>query len=189
MPRLRLFSPSESLTVEGKQGYGRAATLSLWEYAIAKLKGSTTFVKFAIVGSFGYLVNQFFLFLVYDSPVLWFLPAKETSVTILFVTYTDVRLLMAIVAGVEAAILSNFFWHNIWTFTDRTERLPMPLRFVTFHLTSIGSPIISGTTVAILTPRFGVNAYLANSLGIALGMFFNWLWNAQVIWRKGKEPP
>ncbi|MCJ7510952.1 MAG: glycosyltransferase family 2 protein [Dehalococcoidia bacterium] len=188
VPRPRSLPQSGSLAVEGKQGSDGAATLSLREYVIAKLKGSTTFVKFAIVGSLGYLVNQFFLFLVYDSPVLWFLPAKGTSVTILFVTYTDVRLLIAIVAGVEAAILSNFFWHNIWTFTDRTERLPMPLRFVTFHLTSIGSPIISGTTVAILAPRFGVNVYLANSLGIALGMFCNWVWNAQVIWRKGKEP-
>jgi putative flippase GtrA len=179
---------SESLGVKGKQGHDEAATLSLREYAIAKLRGSTTFVKFAIVGSFGYLVNQFFLFLVYDASVLWFLPDKDTDVTVLFVTYTDVRLLIAIIAGVEAAILSNFFWHNVWTFTDRTERLPMPLRFVTFHLTSIGSPIISGTTVAILTPKFGVNVYLANSLGIALGMFWNWVWNAQVIWRKGKEP-
>ncbi len=140
------------------------------------------------MGSFGFLVNQSLLFLFYDSPALWFLPAKDTSLTILSVTHTDVRLLIAIAAGVEAAILSNFFWHNVWTFTDRTDRLPLMLRFVTFHLTSIGSPIISGTTVAVLAPKFGVNVYLANSLGIALGMIWNWFWNAQVIWRKNKEP-
>ena len=187
MPRLRLFSSSESLAAEGTQGYGGTAAPSLREYAIVKLKGSTTFIKFAIVGTIGFVVNQFFLFLFYDSPALWFLPAKDTSVTILFVTYTDVRLLIAIAAGVEAAILSNFVWHNVWTFTDRTQRLPMLLRFVTFHLTSIGSPIISGTTVAILSPKFGVNVYLANSLGIALGMSWNWVWNAQFIWRKSTE--
>ena len=43
-------------------------------------------------------------------------------------------------------------------------------------------------TVAVLAPKFGVNVYLANSLGIALGMIWNWVWNAQVIWRKNKEP-
>jgi len=168
------------------EGYGR---LAAWrDHAAARLTGSSTFIKFLIVGAIGYLVNQFFLYLVYDSPAFPFLPEKDTSVHILFLTYTDARLLIGIAAGVEAAILSNFLWHNIWTFTDRTERMPMLLRFLTFHLTSIGSPVISGTTVAVLTPNFGVNAYIANSLGIALGMTWNWLWNSQFIWRKGKEP-
>lgn len=163
--------------------------LAAWrDYAVARLAGSSTFIKFSIVGTIGYLVNQFFLYLVYDSPAFPFLPEKDTNVHILFLTYTDVRLLIGVAAGVEAAILSNFLWHNIWTFTDRTERLPMVLRLLTFHLTSIGSPIISGTTVAVLTPNFGLNVYIANSLGIALGMTWNWLWNSQFIWRKGKEP-
>ena len=181
---MRRPRPSPQSPVAAGEGFGRH-----WrDYASARLAGSSTFIKFSIVGAIGYLVNQFFLYLFYDSPAFSFLPDKDTSVRIVFFTHPDVRLLIAIAAGVEAAILSNFFWHNVWTFTDRTERLAMPLRFVTFHLTSLGSPIISGTTVAVLTPRFGVNAYLANSLGIALGMLWNWVWNVQVIWRKGKEP-
>jgi len=155
---------------------------------MAKLRGSTTFIKFAIVGTFGYVVNQFFLFLFYDSPAFPFLPEKDTSATIVFITHPDILLLIATIVGVEAAILSNFFWHNVWTFSDRTQRLPMALRFVAFNITSIGSPIISVATVNVLTPKFGMNQYLANTLGIALGMIWNWLWNAQVIWRKGKEP-
>lgn len=180
-PRLAPGSP-----VVASEGDGR---LAAWrEHAVARLAGSSTFIKFLVVGTIGYLVNQFFLYLVYDSPAFPFLPEKGADVHILFFTYTDARLLIGVAAGVEAAILSNFLWHNIWTFTDRTERLPMALRFLTFHLTSIGSPIISGTTVAVLTPNFGVNAYIANSLGIALGMTWNWLWNSQFIWRKAKGP-
>jgi len=64
----------------------------------------------------------------------------------------------------------------------------MLLRLLTFNITSIGSPIISVTTVNVLTPNFGINAYIANSIGIALGMSWNWMWNTRVIWRKGKDP-
>ncbi len=167
-------------------GYGR---LAAWrDHAAARLAASPTFVRFLIVGAIGYLVNQFFLYLLYDSPAFPVLPAKDTSARILFFTHPDVRLLIATVVAVELAILSNFLWHNLWTFSGYTRRLPMLLRFVAFNVTSIGSPIISVTTVNVLTPRFGVNVYAANSIGIALGMTWNWVWNTQLIWRKGGEP-
>jgi putative flippase GtrA len=172
--------------VATNEGYGR---LAAWRDRIAaRIAGSSTLIKFSIVGAIGYLVNQFFLYLLYDSPVFPFLPEKDTSARIVFFTHPDVRLLIATIVGVEAAIVSNFLWHNLWTFSDRSRRLPIFLHFVTFNITSIGSPIISVTTVNVLTPHFGVNAYIANSIGIALGMIWNWVWNTQLIWRKGKEP-
>lgn len=183
MRRPRPLSQSP-LAVSG--GYGRLAG---WrDFAVARLAASSTFIKFSIVGAVGYLVNQFFLYVVYDSPALPFLPEKDTNARIVFFTHPDVRLLIATVVAVELAILSNFLWHNLWTFSDRSRRLPMLLRLVTFNITSIGSPIISVTTVNVLTPNFGVNAYIANSIGIALGMTWNWMWNTRLIWRKGKEP-
>ena len=168
------------------EGYSRLAT---WrDHVAARLAGSSTFIKFSIVGTIGYLVNQFFLYLLYDSPAFPFLPEKDTSARIVFFTHPDVRLLIATVVAVEVSILSNFLWHNLWTFSDRGRRLPILLRFVTFNITSIGSPIISVTTVNVLTPHYGINAYIANSIGVALGMTWNWVWNTQLIWRKGKEP-
>jgi len=162
--------------------------LAAWRgYAAARLAGSSTFIKFSIVGTIGYVVNQFFLYVFYDSPAFPFLPEKDTSARIIFFTHPDVRLLIATVIAVELAILSNFLWHNLWTFSDRSNRLPMLLRLIAFNITSIGSPIISVTTVNILTPNFGINAYIANSIGVALGMTWNWVWNTRLIWRKGKE--
>ena len=179
-PRLAPQSP-----IAASAGDGR---LAAWRgYAAARLAGSSTFIKFSIVGTIGYVVNQFFLYLFYDSPAFPFLPEKDTSARILFFTHPDVRLLIATVIAVELAILSNFLWHNLWTFSDRSNRLPMLLRLITFNITSIGSPIISVTTVNILTPNFGISAYIANSIGVALGMSWNWLWNTRLIWRKGKE--
>ena len=180
-PRLLPQSP-----IAPGEGYGR---LAAWrDYIVARAATSSTFIKFSIVGAIGYLVNQFFLFLFYDSPAFPFLPEKDTNARIVFFTHPDVRLLIATVVAVELAILSNFLWHNLWTFSDRSRRMPMLLRLLTFNVTSIGSPFISVTTVNVLTPNFGINAYIANSIGVALGMTWNWMWNTRLIWRKGKEP-
>jgi len=181
-PRLLPQSP-----IASGEGYGR---LAAWrDYVAARAAASSTFIKFSIVGTIGYLVNQFFLYLFYDSPAFPFLPDKGTDAHIIFFTDPDVRLLIATVIAVELAILSNFLWHNLWTFSDRSRRLPMLLRLVVFNITSIGSPIISVTTVNVLTPNFGVNAYIANTIGVALGMTWNWMWNTRLIWRKGNESP
>ncbi len=183
MPRPRILSDS---AIPPGDGYGRLAARR--GIIMAKAATSSTFVRFSIVGAVGYLVNQFFLFLLYDSPAFPFLPEKDTDARIVFFTHPDVRLLIATVVAVEVAILSNFLWHNVWTFSDRSRRLPMLLRWLAFNITSIGSPIISVTTVNILTPNFGINAYIANSIGVALGMTWNWMWNTRVIWRKSQEP-
>ena len=71
---------------------------------LQRLPGSTTFTKFLIVGGIGYLVNQFILLLVYDSPVFAFLPAKDTDFDFIFFTHPDVRLFIASVLAVEAAL-------------------------------------------------------------------------------------
>ncbi len=165
-----------------------AAAPSLRQHAVARLRGSTTFFKFLVVGTFGYLVSVLFIYLLYDSPAFPFLPDKGSTVALPFGLDGQPRLIIATVVAVEMSILSNFFWHNVWTFSDRARRLPMGQRFVVFNLTSIGSPAIQFVTVNVLTPNFGVSPYLAIALGVAIGMTWNWLWNVQVIWRKGKEP-
>lgn len=152
-----------------------------------KLPLPTTFTKFLIVGAIGYLINQFTLFLVYDTPLLWFLPTKETDIDLGLFTHTDIRLFLATVVAVEAAIISNFTWHERWTFRDRAQSKPRFLRFAQFNVTSIGSPIISVATVNILTPAFGVSPYITNSLGIALGLIWNWLWNTQLVWQVSQQ--
>lgn len=149
---------------------------------LQRLPVSATFIKFLIVGGVGYLVNQFTLFLLYDSPLSSILPAKGTDFDLIFFTHPDIRLLIASAIAVEASIVSNFFWHERWTFHDRDRRASLLIRFGTFNFTSIGSPLISVATVNILVPNFGVNPYIANTIGIGLGTAWNWTWNSMVIW-------
>jgi len=60
------------------------------------------------------------------------------------------------------------------------------LRFAQFNTASFGSPIISTATLNVLTPHFGINYLAANSIGIGLGVTWNWLWNTRFIWRRKK---
>ncbi len=143
---------------------------------------STTFVKFLIVGGIGYLVNQATLLLVYGSPVFWFLPAKDTDFNFRLFTHPDVLLFIASVLAVEAAVISNFYWHERWTFRHRERRAQPFIRFCKFNLTSIGSPVISVATVNVLTPVFDMSPYISNTIGIGLGTAWNWVWNTLVIW-------
>ncbi|TET18123.1 MAG: GtrA family protein [Dehalococcoidia bacterium] len=154
---------------------------------LQRLPVSTTFVKFLVVGGFGYLVNQSTLFLLYDSPVAALLPAKGSALDFILFTHSDVRLLIASAVAVELSIISNFFWHERWTFRDRERSTSLPIRFLTFNSASIGSPLISFTTVNVLTPLFGINPYIANTIGICLGTAWNWTWTSMVIWPRAQD--
>ncbi len=150
--------------------------------AIRRLPLPTTLTKFLIVGGIAYLINQFALFLLYDSPVFWFLPAKDTEASLGLFNHPDIRLLISSILAVEVAIFFQFNSHERWTFRDRAHKGWAPLRFLKFNLTSAVSPIIVVVTVNTLTPLFGISPYISNTIGIAAGMTWNWTWNTLVIW-------
>ena len=147
----------------------------------------TPLVRFLVVGGIGYLVNQVMLFLLYDSPVSFGLPPRGDDWQVAFVHVRDSSLLIASVVAVETAIVSNFLWHHIWTFADRSTT-GLAARFLRFNLTSLGSPAISLFCTNTLTPFFGVNYLVANSIGIVLGTTWNWLWASKVIWKRKTRP-
>ncbi len=146
------------------------------------LRRRATFVKFLIVGTIGFIVNTFALFVLYDTSILP-LPAKSTSWNFLGLIHPDARLFIASVIAVETAIVSNFLWHENWTFRWRPKRGPAPLRFARFNVVAIVSPIIQVATVNILTPFFGIYYLISNAIGVLLGLTWNWIWNTRVIWR------
>jgi dolichol-phosphate mannosyltransferase len=149
---------------------------------IRRLPLGATFVKFLIVGGIAYLINQFMLFLLYDSPVFWFLPDKDTDTNLLLFSHPDIRLLISSVLAVEIAIVFQFTSHERWTFKDRPRKGWGPFRFAKFNLSSAVSPIIVVVTVNTLTPIFGISPYISNTIGIAAGVMWNWTWNSLVIW-------
>ncbi len=101
--------------------------------------------------------------------------------------------------SIELAILSNFILNNIWTFQDRKlSPSQYPRKFIEFNLTSTGSIIIQ-TIVAFIGERFiglvdlftvpVINYVLDTgpifaSIGIILGMFWNFFAYSFFIWKK-----
>jgi len=157
---------------------------------IGRLPVSTTFLKFLIVGGLGFLINQFMLFLLYDSPVFWFLPAKDANLDLGLFGHLHTRLLVSIVLAVEVAIIFQFNAHERWTFRDRERKGWGPLRFLKFNATAAVAVIIAVATVYFLTPLFGDSPYIPNVIGTVLGFTWNWGWNTLVIWpqkQKGLE--
>ena len=172
---------------EAEEGTTAAARLA------HRLHLPTTFVKFVIVGSVGFVIFQFFLFLVYDSPVFWFLPSQDTSTDLGLFTHSDIRLLIASIVAVEIAIICQFNLHDRWTFRWRPRDGWIVGRFIQYQISSIVSPIIVVVTVNTLTPVLRSAAadgsfidtlapYISSALGVLMGFVWNWTLGSLIIW-------
>lgn len=152
-----------------------------------------TLAKFIIVGGVGFVIAQFGLFLIYDSPVFFFLPARHTHTDLGLFTHHDIRLLIASIASVEFAIVCQFNLHERWTFRERNRAGNIVKRFAQYNAASIVSPIVMVICVNVLTPVIRDSAgdgslieslapYLANTVGVLVGFSWNWLLNSLIIW-------
>lgn len=106
---------------------------------------------------------------------------------------------IAFFLAIETAIVSNFTFSNLWTFSDRKlKATQVPAKFLAFNLTSGGSIIIQ-QIVAILGERFiglfplFVLPIIAKSvdtgtmyavIGIFIGLFWNFFAYNHFIWKK-----
>lgn len=131
--------------------------------------------KFAVVGGFGALVQL-------------------TSLQLL---RTILPYQVAFFSAIELAVLSNFIWSNLWTFSDRKLSIAqVPMKFVQFNLASAGSIIIQQILafvgekfigLFVLFEIFGVEidtGLMYAVVGIFVGMFWNFFAYSKIIWRK-----
>jgi putative flippase GtrA len=120
-----------------------------------------TLRRFLVVGGVAYLVNQALLAGLYELAGLGLLAASALAL--------------------EASILLRFELNDRWTFRSRCQQT-LWVKFYRFHLSSFGSPLIALACVNLLTPALGVTYLIANSIGIALGLGWNWLLSNRVVW-------
>jgi putative flippase GtrA len=146
----------------------------------------TTLIKFMIVGGIGFVILQAITLLVYETG-FGFLPDKEARADLLVYTSKDIRLLVASIVAVEAAIFVQFNSHERWTFRRRKQDGNLLVRFAKFNLSSAAAFVTIVTTVNILTPEFGWSPYIANIVGVALGFIWNWTINTLIIWPRQRR--
>lgn len=138
---------------------------------LIRLVESQRFIKYAIVGLLGYIINASGLEIFYR---IGFSAG------------------IAAALGGELAIISNFFFNNFWTFGNEkiTKISKVILKFVQFNITSFGAIIIQGVTVGIGTAIFGEwtrQIILIFAVGF-LVIPYNYIIYNLVIWKTWKMP-
>lgn len=131
----------------------------------------TRFIKFAIVGAIGMVV---------DLTVLTF--SREIL---------GLPLTLAVALGFSIAVVNNFTWNRFWTFPESRKR-PIAGQLVQFTVVNLIGLAINEVIVLGLHPLFSTMihdpfAYLAAKV-IAIGVVLFWNYGANRIWTyKGIE--
>jgi len=135
-------------------------------------------LKFGVVGGFGFVVN------VLGAKLFKSLIIKNPAISISLVNGLSNAL------AAELAIISNFTWNNIWTFSQEkiTKTSLLFKKFFTFNVSSLITGIlIPSSIISLLTLLFGDRLFLYQIIAIfVLTVPLNWIVYNKIIWKKKK---
>ena len=130
----------------------------VWNVWWIRMYSSRVFIRFAIVGASGVLVNLLTL--------------------TLLLTYGMNKYLASPIA-IEVSIVSNFLLNNYWTFREREKASVLPVRGLRFNLVSLVALLVSYTIfvgLSILRPEG--SPQLHQLAGVIPAMLVNYFLNA-----------
>ena len=122
------------------------------------------FIKFAIVGGSGVVVNMGLLFIL--------------------TRYLSVRLEIASPIAIEVSILSNFTLNNLWTFSKRNTPVPFWTRLFRYHLVTGLPGAVNYLVLLLLVNSFGLHDMISNMIGILIGTFITYTLNSLWTWNE-----
>ena len=85
--------------------------------------------------------------------------------------------------SIELSIISNFVWHDLWTFSGRPVASSEIGRFLRFNMVSGSSLVAQFSVFLILTEALNIHFLLAQLTGIGVGGVWNYLINTSWTWR------
>lgn len=132
--------------------YAIDARLHMWGFDIPFFRMTRrlkTFVKFAVVGFSGTVVD--FVFYNIFIQVFALMPASSK------------------VFSAEIAIFNNFTLNHLWTFRYRKNETPLGVKFIIFNVVSLGGVAIAAGMIKFLHITYGDG--LANILGISFAFY------------------
>ena len=154
----------------------------LWGICLADPKRVDRFVKFAIVGIIGALVDFAVLNLmkvIFERIGLgegWDLPMDPHQI----------QLTAANAISFSAAVLSNFTWNRLWTFPESRER-PMGKQLFQFATVSIMGLVIN-TVILVVMDRYVFQRFFDERLSynlakaVAIGVVLFWNFGMNILW-------
>ena len=148
--------------VDRKLGSSKLGLRDIIEFILnawwIRLRALRTFIRFALVGASGTLVN---------------LGAFD------LLLHTGLNKFVSSPLAIEVSIVWNFFLNNSWTFGDRKTRDRTSIRGLKFNLVSLVSLGVSFTTfvaLSLLAPR--LSPLLSQLAGIIPAVFVNYFLNS-----------
>ena len=120
-----------------------------------------TFLKFAVVGGSGIIVNML--------------------VFLILTNYASIHHLVASAIATEIAILNNFTWNHIWTFKKRGE-MNILIRIAAFHGSRILGLIVTVAGLYVLSDLLGFPTNPSYLIAIGLGVIANFLTSDLFVW-------
>jgi dolichol-phosphate mannosyltransferase len=132
--------------IEEKSKFNKKEMISTFKVAIILgIKDKQRFIKFAVVGFTGFLVNWAGIEIFRITPITKYLANafyrfSETPVLNVLSTQSS----WSAALGAELSIISNFTFNNIWTFKEKkiTKFFPLIKSFLKFNFTSLGAVAI-----------------------------------------------
>lgn len=138
----------------------------LWRLRLSR---SSRFIRFCLVGLSGVVVDMALLFVLSDPTMLGW------------------RLTRSKILASELAILNNFFWNDVWTFRDISQRQTgfkqRFKRLIKFNLICLAGLILNVLLLNLFFNVFHLNRYVANLLAIAIVTAWNFWFNLKLSWR------
>jgi dolichol-phosphate mannosyltransferase len=127
------------------------------------------FVRFAVVGSSGVVIDMALLYLLSDPHTLaWGLTRSK-------------------IVSAETAILNNFLWNDAWTFRDLARDQmgfkPRMMRFIKFQLVCFSGLVLNTALLNVQFNWLAMNRYLANGIAIVIVTGWNFWLNLKLSWR------
>ena len=129
-------------------------------------RNAKDFIKYSLVGFSGVGVNL--------------------GIYTLLTRYYDLSEVIAPIFSIEAALISNFFLNNFWTFGKRLNQSRVRVKFLRFHLVSGFAATINYLIFLTLFFTFGIYDILANIIGIAIAAIVNFIINSNWTWKDNK---
>ncbi len=147
---------------------------ALWQRVVTPER--QRFIRFAVVGVSGVVVNLGFVAL----GRLAFAEAAPAA-----------RDFLSSGLGIVVSIFTNFILNDYWTWGDRkkgTRRRDFLLRMAAYYAGAAFAAGLQFATFALFYSGFGVDVYIAQLVGIALGTVVNYVINNRLVFRDKQEP-
>jgi len=153
-----------------------------WTDLLANPKRIERFIKFAIVGAIGAVVD----FMVLNIMKVVFESIGLGVGWAVSVEPHQIQLVAANAISFSAAVLSNFTWNRLWTFPESRER-PLFSQLLQFTVVNVMGLVIN-TVILVVMDRYVFQLFFGERLSynlakaLAIGVVLFWNFGINLIW-------